>query len=101
MEEKRKYRRISVLLDVQWEGATGKYEARTSDISFGGCFIDTIGKADVGETITFKICQPSGDWIELEGEVRYERPRLGFGVKFKNLSAESIQKVIDLVKSEQ
>jgi hypothetical protein len=101
MDERRKFRRFSVLFDVQWESATGKYEARTSEIGFGGCFIDTIGKVDVGEMISFKICQPSGEWIELQGEVVYELPRFGFAVRFKNLSAESIKKVVDLVKSQR
>jgi hypothetical protein len=101
MDDKREFRRISSFLDVQWESATGKYEARTSEIGFGGCFIDTIGKVDVGETISFKICQPSGEWIELQGEVVYELPRIGFGVKFKNFSAESIKKIVELVKSQQ
>jgi hypothetical protein len=101
MDEKRQFRRVSSFLDVQWESATGKYEARTSEIGFGGCFIDTIGKVDVGEMISFKICQPSGEWIELQGEVVYELPRFGFGIKFKNLSAESVKKIVELVKSQQ
>ena len=101
MGEKRKYPRVSILMDVQWESATGKYEARTSDISLGGCFIDTIGKVDVGETISFKICQPSGEWIKLQGEVAYELPGIGFGIKFKNLAPESMKQVENLVKSRQ
>lgn len=101
MVEKRKYKRIPTVLEVLWEGGTGRYEARTSDVSLGGCFIDTIGKADVGETINFKICLPSGEWIELCGEVRYELPRVGFGVKFKELSENSIKKVVGFVRSQQ
>lgn len=86
MAEKRKNPRVPILLDVLWESATGKYEARTSDVSLGGCFIDTIGQVAVGETISFKLHLPSGQWIELQGEVKYELPRIGFGVKFKDVS---------------
>ena len=101
MSDRRRFSRVPILLDVQWESATGKYEARTSDFGLGGCFIDTIGKVDVGETITFKVGLPSGEWIELRGEVRYELPRFGFGVKFKHLSEESVKKVVEFVRSQQ
>lgn len=101
MTEKRRHQRVPVLLDLLWESATGKYEARTSDISLGGCFIDTIGQVAIGETITFKLCLPSGEWIQLQGEVKYELPRFGFGLKFKDLSEESQKQVAALVKSRE
>jgi hypothetical protein len=98
MDEKRKQSRVPVLLEVLWESATGKYEARTSDISLAGCFIDTIGQVAVGETINFKLRLLSGQWIELRGEVKYELPRFGFGVRFKDLSALSQKHLEALVK---
>ena len=93
MDEKRKQPRVPVSLDVLWESAMGKSEARTSDISLAGCFIDTIVKVAVGETISFKLRLPSGEWIQLQGEVKYELPRLGFGVRFKGLSDLSQKKL--------
>jgi hypothetical protein len=85
-EERRHIRRVPLLVDVVWEGAAGKYEARTSDLSVGGCFIDTIGQVNVGETVKFKIRLPAGDLLDVQGTVVYEYPGMGFGVSFTQLS---------------
>jgi PilZ domain-containing protein len=101
MHEKRKHPRAPVLLEVLWESAAGKHEARTSDISLGGCFIDTIGQATVGETISFRLRLPSGEWIEMQGAVRWELPGSGFGIKFKDLSDESQKQVAAFVNARE
>lgn len=101
MDEKRQHSRAPVLLEILWESAAGNYEARTSDISLGGCFIDTIGQVAVGETISFKLRLLSGQWIELQGEVKYELPRIGFGVEFKDLSALSQKHLEAHVKTQE
>ena len=101
MNEKRKHSRVPVLLDVLWERAKGKHEARTSDISLGGCFIDTNGDVTVGETIGFSLRLPTGEWIELQGEVRWELPGSGFGIKFKDLSDESQKEIAAFVKARE
>ncbi len=98
-EERRAHKRVPLLIELLWQGATGKYEARTSDVSATGCFIDTIGRATVGETIRFKVCLPAGDWIELRGEVMYEQPGTGFGVRFINLAASNRKRLEWLVKA--
>lgn len=99
--DKRKHPRVPIFLEVRWESAGGKYEARTSDLSLGGCFIDTIGHVAVGETITFKLRPPSGEWIELHGDVLYELPRYGFGVSFRGLSDESQKQLEALTGAQQ
>ena len=85
-DERRKDQRVRVLTELLWEGQAGKYEARTSDLSEGGCFVDTIGQASVGEHIIFKLRLPGGEWLTVEGDVTYVDPRVGFGIKFRNLS---------------
>ncbi|MEK6282268.1 MAG: PilZ domain-containing protein [Acidobacteriota bacterium] len=99
VNDRRQLKREPIFLDVLWEGSGGKHEARTSDISLGGCFVDTIGQVAVGETITLKLCLPTGEWIELQGEVRYELPRFGFGVSFLSLSVENQKKLFALIKT--
>ncbi len=85
-EERRQHGRVPLILSVVWEGAAGKYEARTSDVSVGGCFVDSIGKVAVGEIISFRLQIPAGEWLEVQGEVKYPLPPTGFGVRFINLS---------------
>ncbi|HAF23566.1 MAG TPA: hypothetical protein DCK93_11775 [Blastocatellia bacterium] len=81
--------------------ASGKHEARTTDISEGGCFIDTLGQAAVGEMVNFKLRLPAGDWIEVEGEVLYESPRAGFGVRFTNISQADQRLLQAHIKAEE
>jgi c-di-GMP-binding flagellar brake protein YcgR len=99
-DERRKQGRVSAVIDVVWEGATAKYEARTSDLNSEGCFIDSIGHVSVGEIITFKLRLPAEDWIELQAEVVYAFPNTGFGVRFKNVSEAARKRLEWLVKAE-
>jgi hypothetical protein len=98
-DERRKDRRVPVLIDLLWEGKAGKYEARTSDLSTGGCFVDTIGEASEGDVIVFRLQLPSGEWMEIEGEVTFSSPRVGFGVRFTNMSESDRKKLDWLVKA--
>lgn len=100
-DERRKRKRVPTLIDVVWEGATGKYEARTGDLSADGCFIDTIGQVAVGETINFKLRLPSGEWMDLRGEVIYEYPNMGFGVHFTDISDADRKRLEWIVKAEE
>ncbi len=99
--EGRNHNRVPLLVEVLWESAAGKYEARTSDISLGGCFIDTIGQVAIGETLSFKLCLPGGEPIDLQGEVMYQLPRTGFGVRFANLSEDQQKRLETLIKSQE
>jgi uncharacterized protein (TIGR02266 family) len=100
-DKERKHTRVPLLVEVLWEGAAGKYEARTSDISLGGCFIDTTGQMAIGETISFKLCLAGSEGMELQGEVMYELPRAGFGVRFANVSDDQKQRLEALIKAQQ
>jgi len=97
-DERRKDIRVPVLIDLLWEGQAGRYEARTSDLSSGGCFVDTMGEASEGETILFKLQLADGQWMEIEGVVTFSSPRVGFGVRFTNMSESDRKKLEWLVK---
>jgi hypothetical protein len=100
-DDRRKHSRIPLSLTVVWESASGKYEARASDISLGGCFIDTIGLVAVGDTISFKLRISETETIELDGEVVSELPRFGFGVRYINLSDENRLRLKSIIGSEE
>ena len=100
-DERRTKGRVQAYIDVLWEGASGKYEARTGDIHTAGCFIDSIGEVAVGEIIRFKLRLKEEDWIEVKGEVVYKYPNAGFGVRFVSISSEADRKRLEwLVKAE-
>ncbi len=98
-DERRKNRRVPILVEVLWEGSAGKYEARTTDLSERGCFVDSIGHAIHGEHIQFKLKLPSGEWLEIEGDVTFADPRIGFGVEFRDMSDADKKKLEWLVKA--
>lgn len=81
------HRPVAVSLDVVWQGSSGKQDARMSEISMDGCFIDSRvqGRA-LGEIVEFKVHVPSGPWVSLQGELVDEDYPMGFGLRFRNLT---------------
>ncbi len=91
MSERRTDTRLEVCLDAVWDGALGNRRTRVADLSEGGCYIDSIAEVYVGEILYLKIQLPNGQWLELQGEVAHRVSRLGFGVRFVDLSSEQSQ----------
>jgi len=78
---------VIVSLDVVWQGSVGKHDARMSEISMDGCFIDTkVQGRSLGEIVEFKVHLPNGPWVSLEGELVVQDYPMGFGLRFRNLT---------------
>jgi len=84
----RQHERTPVSLGIVLESASGKRDARISDISMGGCFVDSIAQVSEGETAVFQVHLPVGLWVQLYGEVVYLSPGFGFGLRFTRLAEE-------------
>lgn len=97
MSDRRSEKRLDVCLDAVWDGKSGNHLARVTDLSDGGCYVDTLGEAQVGEVVVFKLQLPDGEWLELTGEVAHQTPPLGFGLRFVNLAAEQHEKLRSLL----
>ena len=97
MSERRREDRFEVCLEAVWEGKSGNYGARVTDLSEGGCYVDTLGDAHVGEILSFKLQMPTGEWLALTGEVAHETPPLGFGLRFVYLSEEQLEKLRSII----
>jgi PilZ domain len=82
----RQNERYSYLREVELEFASGKRSARISDISAGGCYIDTIAQVPVGEVLSLYIASTSGDSMIFRGKVAYVLEGFGFGVEFVDLT---------------
>ena len=98
MDERRSKPRLSVHLDAVWHADEERHSARITDLSDGGCYLDTVGEVMVGEIVAFRVLLPDGDWLYLEGEVRHHHHGLGFGVKFVDLNEEQTDKLHVLLK---
>lgn len=80
---------VTVSFDVVWQGSSSKHDARMSEISMQGCYIDTkVQGRNLGETIGFKVHLPGGPWVSLEGELINQEYPIGFGLRFLNLEEE-------------
>jgi hypothetical protein len=73
---------------LRWTGRSGDHDATMHDVSMHGCFLNTRGDAEVGESISFTTALPTGDPVKLTGRVVHKQhPKLyGFGVKFEDLA---------------
>jgi len=100
MDDRRNEKRWDVCLDAVWDGKSGNYDARVTDLSEGGCYVDTLGEATIGEIVRFKLQLPGGDWLDLIGEVAHETPPLGFGMRFIDLTDEQRETLRSLTSHE-
>jgi len=98
-DERRNQERVPASIEVLWVGNAGKYESRTSDLSLGGCFVDTVAQVELGNIITFSLQLPAGESIDIEGEVVYTYPSMGFGLRFTNVSDSDRRKLEGIIKA--
>jgi hypothetical protein len=84
-DERRSKPRLSVNLDASWDR---EHPARITNLSEGGCYLDTVGEVMRGEIVGFRVLLPDGDFLYLEGEVRHYTAGSGFGVQFVDLNEE-------------
>ena len=95
----RKHERSQYLNEVTLEWASGKREARISDLSLGGCFVDTIVLVRPGDEVTVKGKLGGGEELELKGKVAYVMDGFGFGMSFADLSDETKHSLDTILKS--
>lgn len=84
----RKYTRLHIPLEIVIDFSSGRREARVSDLSMGGCFVDSIISVTDGDTIAFELLLSNNEQMKLTGEVVYSMPNIGFGIRFNDLTEE-------------
>src|SRR6476659_10789651 len=98
MDDRRSKPRLSVHLDAVWHGGEERHSARITDLSEGGCYLDSVGEVMTGEIVAFRVLLPDDDWLYLEGEVKHHRHGFGFGVQFVELNLEQTEKLFSLLQ---
>jgi len=96
--ERRTKKRYEACLDAIWDGATGNSQARVTDLSEEGCYVDSISEAATGEMLHLKVRLLSGEWLDLTGEVAHTFQGMGFGIRFVNVSLTQRQKLFGLLQ---
>jgi hypothetical protein len=82
----RKHERTTFFAETVLEAASGRQPARISDISGGGCYIDTIVEVNVGDPVAFDIPGAENGPVRFNGTVAYHFAGMGFGVQYSNLT---------------
>lgn len=95
----RKEERVSYLKEVELEFASGRRSARISDISPGGCYIDTIAQVPVGDPVSLHISASDGESMLFKGKIAYVLDGNGFGVEFVDVSDEQREFLRKIVTS--
>lgn len=98
MADRRSKPRLSINLGAEWESQGEKLSARISNLSEGGCYLDSVGDVRRGEIVGFRVLLPDDDWLYLEGEVRHYTAGEGFGVQFVDLNEEQETKLKALIE---
>ena len=86
----RKHERVPLSLEAISEASSGRHEARVSDLSMGGCYVDSIVTLQAGENVVLSIRMPTGEWMKISAEVTYSLPGMGYGVSFTDQIAYDV-----------
>ena len=97
MNDRRSQERLEVCLEAVWDGS-GNRSARITDLSEGGCYVDTTGETLTGELLNFRVQLPNGNWLELTGEVAHQMRTVGFGLRFVELSDEQREQLRQFIE---
>lgn len=91
---KRRYPRLPVLVECRLDGTSGRHEMRMTDLSPGGCFVDTSMSFPEGTPVTL-YAQLGGGEVALPGRViPVKTGGFGFGIEFVDLD-EAARKQLD------
>lgn len=96
--ERRSARRIPGPFDGGWNGESGSRECRITDLSAGGCFIDSLSNNAVGTKVNVQI-RLAGQVFQLRAVVAYVDRVQGFAVTFTNNDAATMQAFADAVQA--
>ena len=86
-DERRRYERSRLIIDVFFNGADLTGVASTQDISPGGLYMTTRAEIPEGAVLTLRIPVGGRD-VVCNGEVVYSNAGRGVGVTFQGLSDE-------------
>lgn len=104
-EEKRRSRRTSLVVRVDYSTVDSFFSEFTTNINEGGLFIETDNPSPIGTRVVLKFALPGTDdplkvdgrvvWVSPEGSA--EAP--GMGIEFENLDDECRRRINDVVRS--
>lgn len=102
-KERRRHPRLKRAFDGNWRGASGGSSCRISDLSIGGCYVETKSVPAKGTDTTVTIRFGATHVMAFPARVVSVDPGIGFSVEFKPLSddtARELEGVISALKNQ-
>src|ERR1041385_1825493 len=88
-DERRRYDRSRLIVDVFFDGQDATGVASTKDISAGGFYMNTQASLPEGSVLLVRIPFGENKQIIANAEVIYSNPARGVGLRFQGLSDEN------------
>jgi hypothetical protein len=88
-DDRRRYDRARLIVDVFYDGNDSTGVAATKDISAGGFYMNTNAEIPEGSVLLVRIPFSDGRQVVAHAEVVYRNPSRGIGLRFQNLSDEN------------
>ena len=94
MSDNRRHPRISWIVEATLRSCTEdvNWNVRLTDISVGGCFVDTVVPLEAGSRVALKLTDNSGV-MELPGKILYGQPYIGSAIAFEELDEQLRQRL--------
>ncbi len=86
--ERRRYPRVKteVSLELRHPGSTAPLRVTTSEISFGGCYVETMFTLDIGTKLSM-VFWLGDEKVTANGVIATRYPQVGNGIDFVDMSA--------------
>ncbi|HEV7746943.1 MAG TPA: PilZ domain-containing protein [Pyrinomonadaceae bacterium] len=88
-DDRRRYDRARLIVDVFFDGKDVTGIASTKDISVGGFYMNTQAALPEGAVLLVRIPLGDGKQMIANAEVVYSNPARGVGLRFQSLSEEN------------
>ena len=86
----RLHERSGIRKEISLRSASGRRETRISDLSLGGCYVESISIYSSGEAVEFDLQDDAGRMLHFTGTVAYVLEGQGFGLNFTNLTPDHL-----------
>lgn len=98
IDERRRYDRARVIVDLFFDGGDATGVASTKDISTGGLYMNTTLNVPHGAKLLIRLPLDVEDQIVLKGEVVYSNAGRGVGVQFTDMDDATRAKLERLIR---
>jgi hypothetical protein len=96
VDERRRHERLAKPMDGSWRGQSGATSCRITDISWSGCFLETLTVPSIGEPTVVTV-PAAGRMNEIPGQIVYVERGHGIAVRFDKLTADQIDALTGLL----